>query len=197
MELRSLLPSWLTLTSGILVLTVTAVLLATNRKQREVLFGRLNIRQRRTSGSETPPRSLSPDKKSNDSEYAASPPGLVDAFPPSRRDALPELAAHGRNGTSEILPEAASDKDFLKEHALPTTRSYELDNQCPKYTPTGFSTAEIKALGDFPRYDVLSGVPLPKPYEAFHFEKALPRPYRPLRWAYHQTMCKNIFTLTE
>lgn len=57
------------------------------------------------------------------------------------------------------------------------------------YTPTGFSIAEIKALGDFPDYAALSGIPLPEVYEGFEIEKALPRPYRPFRWAYHQTMC--------
>jgi hypothetical protein len=46
-------------------------------------------------------------------------------------------------------------------------------------------------MGDFPAYDILSGVPLPKPYTHFEPAKALPRPYRPFRWAYHQTMCKQ------
>lgn len=58
-----------------------------------------------------------------------------------------------------------------------------------KYTPTGFSAAEIRALGDFPNYAELSGVPLPEPYHQFDLAKARPRPYRPFRWAYHQTMC--------
>jgi hypothetical protein len=75
---------------------------------------------------------------------------------------------------------------------LPITRAYDLENGSPKYTPTGFSTTEIQAMGDFPAYDILSGVPLPEPYENFDPAKALPRPYRPFRWAYHQTMCKFI-----
>lgn len=56
------------------------------------------------------------------------------------------------------------------------------------YTCTEFSVEEIKALGDFPDYAMLSGVPLPKPYEDFDITKAIPRPFRPFRWAYHQTM---------
>lgn len=59
--------------------------------------------------------------------------------------------------------------------------------------PTGFTpktAAEVKALGLYPDYEKLSGVPWPAPYEGFVLEKALPRPYRPFRWAYHQTMCK-------
>lgn len=57
------------------------------------------------------------------------------------------------------------------------------------YTPTGFSVDEIKALGDFPDYATLSGVPLPNAYTEHDVDKAKPRPYRPFRWNYHQTMC--------
>lgn len=62
-------------------------------------------------------------------------------------------------------------------------------------TVCGFSVDEIKALEDFPDYAELSGVSLPTPYPEFDIEKALPRPYRPFRWAYHQTICK--FNLQE
>lgn len=58
------------------------------------------------------------------------------------------------------------------------------------YTPTGISAEEIQALGDFPDYAKLSGVPLPQTYPEFDVNRAMPRPYRPFRWAYHQTMCK-------
>lgn len=50
------------------------------------------------------------------------------------------------------------------------------------------SDKEIEAYGDFPDYATLSGVRLPDPYLEFNIEKALPRPYRPVRWSYHQTM---------
>jgi hypothetical protein len=65
-----------------------------------------------------------------------------------------------------------------------------LEAKTPMFTPCGFSTDDIKALGDFPDYATLSGVPLPRPYPEFDIKKAIPRPYRPFRWAYHQTMCK-------
>lgn len=55
-------------------------------------------------------------------------------------------------------------------------------------TATGFTVEEIKRLGDFPDYATLSGVPLPQPYKDFDIANAQPRPYRPLRWPYHQTM---------
>lgn len=50
------------------------------------------------------------------------------------------------------------------------------------------SQEEIKSFGDFPDYATLSGVRLPNVYLEFNIEKALPRPHRPFRWAYHQTM---------
>lgn len=53
---------------------------------------------------------------------------------------------------------------------------------------SGFLVAEILSLGDFPDYAKLSGVPLPSPIPNFNINKAVPRPYRPLRWVYHQTM---------
>lgn len=77
------------------------------------------------------------------------------------------------------------------------TTSWNTPGAPNKYTPTGFSTDEIKTLGDFPAYDILSGVPLPEPYEEFQAEKAVPRPYRPFRWAYHQTMCKSALSIPE
>ncbi|EHK96339.1 hypothetical protein M7I_7984 [Glarea lozoyensis 74030] len=63
-----------------------------------------------------------------------------------------------------------------------------MDTRSPKYTPTGLSTEEIIALGDFPAYDILTGVPNPSPFKEFNPLTAVTRPYRPLRWNYHQTM---------
>lgn len=37
-------------------------------------------------------------------------------------------------------------------------------------------------------YFELSGVPRPKPIRNFNVRDAKPRPYRPFRWPYHQTM---------
>ncbi|KZM22277.1 oxidoreductase [Ascochyta rabiei] len=73
------------------------------------------------------------------------------------------------------------------ERILPLETSYH-DATDDLRTPCGFSIADIKALGDFPDYAAFSGVPLPKPYHEFNIKKALPRPYRPFRWPYHQTM---------
>ncbi|RPB24237.1 hypothetical protein L211DRAFT_752249, partial [Terfezia boudieri ATCC MYA-4762] len=43
-------------------------------------------------------------------------------------------------------------------------------------------------LGLYPDYAALSGVPWPEACVDFDPQRALPRPYRPFRWPYHQTM---------
>ena len=71
-------------------------------------------------------------------------------FPPSRRHVL-----------LEILGERSVEKvpvDLLQKNPLPTSRSCDLYHDGAKYTPTGVSIAEIKSIGDFPPYDVLSAV---------------------------------------
>lgn len=42
-----------------------------------------------------------------------------------------------------------------------------------------------------PDYASLTGVPKPCPLPAYDTNRALPRPYRPLRWPYHQTMVRK------
>lgn len=148
-----------------------AILLQKDR--RHVLLDRIGFHRRRTSGAKTPPRSLSPGKK----ELESVAPDYSTIFPPSRRSALRELQSQ-----ADTVP------NLTEETCLPFTTSY-LEAERPLFTPCGFSTEEIKALGDFPDYATLSGVPLPKPYPQFDIKKALPRPYRPFRWNYHQTMC--------
>jgi len=147
-------------------------------------------RGRRTSSSKTPPRSLTPEKKVPDD--APPPSAYKDTFPPSNRGSLPiwtkswkSLAAGLKcaNGEAEINQIVSAENVIAFEQdyreASPST-----------YTPMGVSIGEVKALGDFPEYSKLSGVPLPEPYTEFNLETAVPRPYRPFRWAYHQTMCR-------
>ena len=89
----------------------------------------------------------------------------------------------GRSATqlSQIPP------DYIKR--LPSEEAWDADRFADHVTATGFTLEEIKRLGDFPDYAALSGVPLPRDYEGFEISTAKARPYRPLRWAYHQTMC--------
>ncbi|PSN73908.1 hypothetical protein BS50DRAFT_3705 [Corynespora cassiicola Philippines] len=168
---------------GAAFLVSTVFLLVSKQGRRHVFLNRLQLHRRRTSGSNTPPRSLSPDKKQLDDPSA---PDYTETYPPSRRFTLAEIPglAAKLSKTKEQL--AASPPESRKAW-LPWTASY-LEAKTPQFTPCEFSTEEIKALGDFPDYATLSGVPLPRPYREFDIKKALPRPYRPLRWAYHQTM---------
>ncbi|KAK0647111.1 hypothetical protein B0T16DRAFT_458975 [Cercophora newfieldiana] len=104
-------------------------------------------------------------------------------FPPSRRHILASLSNFEKSSQLLEIPPTT-----LKSRALPTTRAadFSKDNQ---YTPTGFSTQEIRALGRFPDYALLSGVRPPVPVAPdWDISKAKFRPYRPFRWRYHQHM---------
>jgi hypothetical protein len=159
----------------------STVYLLVSKRRRDIVLDRLRLRRRRTSGARTPPRSLSPGSEGGEPAYK-------DVFPPSRRFALaeaaPEFATRFPVLTGSLLQSTSEKRpkcipiDVPFDEADPTALS-----------PTEISVEEIKALGDFPNYATLSGVPLPKPYHEFNFKTALPRPYRPFRWAYHQTMC--------
>ena len=143
-------------------------------------------RGRRISSAKTPPRSLSPEKKVPNND-----PPPVDyqaVFPPSSREALAKMVEKLRPGNREKIPSGHVSPIEFKKGLIPFTADYR---ECgpSTYTPMEISIEEIRALGDFPDYARLSGVPLPKKYEQFNIETALPRPYRPFRWSYHQTMC--------
>jgi hypothetical protein len=149
-------------------------------------LGCLRQSRRRASEADTPPRELSPGSKGDPFETA----DYRDTLPPSRRLALNAAAP-------DIFPELdeMSEEQLQSEgrkRAIPLDVPFDQLNG-KALSPTGISVEEIKALGDFPDYATLSGVPLPQPYKEFEISKAIPRPYRPIRWAYHQTMCKFWF----
>ncbi|KAF2735961.1 hypothetical protein EJ04DRAFT_542759 [Polyplosphaeria fusca] len=169
---------------GAVFFLTSGLLLVAKQGRRNVLLDRLHFRTRRASGSNTPPRSLSPGKKQLE---IPTTPDYSDSFPPSRRftladlhSKLPSILGKSRDALAASPPES-------RTACLPLTMSY-LDAKKPLFTPCEFSTDEIKALGDFPDYAALSGIPLPRPYHEFDIKKARARPYRPFRWAYHQTM---------
>ena len=170
----------LSLLSAALV-AVTAVFLF-QRGRRNAILDQLHISRRRVSGAKTPPRSLSPGK----GQLEASQHDYKGTFPPSRRFTLAKTSVRSKLDTAHG-DWIASPPDW-EQNIVPLDVSY-LDAKDTLYTPCEFSIKEIKALGDFPDYATLSGVPLPVPYPEFDIKKALPRPYRPFRWAYHQTMC--------
>lgn len=155
---------------------VGSALALLRRSRRTILLERLRAGGRRVSGARTPPRSLSPSQKTEiplEVDYS-------DSFPPSRRSTLVGILK------DEELDEPTED---WTKNMLPIETSYSKADDT-KRLPCGFSVKEIKALGNFPDYATLSGVPLPNPCPEFDINKALPRPYRPFRWPYHQTMCK-------
>ncbi|KAL4763791.1 heme-dependent oxidative N-demethylase family protein [Aspergillus foveolatus] len=149
------------------------------------LLARLRGRKTAARTSQTPPRSLSPSSSADDKPKTATQsakPATI--LPPQLRHALSTLSLPGDN---EYKYKEIPETEVLRR-PLPMTQDYR-KYQEERYTPTGFSVAEVKALGDFPDYAALSGVPLPRAYgEEFDVDKALARPYRPFRWAYHQTM---------
>ncbi|KKK15439.1 hypothetical protein ARAM_005360 [Aspergillus rambellii] len=152
------------------------------------------LRRRRTSTSETPPRSIPPAEKKppvptspspSPSTKSKSPIHAATVVPPQRRHILAALPR-----TAPSYKEVHEDKvkaRLLLRLLLPMTADYSAVST-ELYTCTGFSTTDLSALGDFPDYATLSGVPLPRAYAEFDIERALARPYRPFRWAYHQTM---------
>ena len=76
-------------------------------------------------------------------------------------------------------------------HFIPLGKPYD-QLRGDELTPTGFIVDEVRSLvGSMSDYAKLSGVPLPEPvWDGWTIENAKPRPYRPLRWKYAQTMCK-------
>jgi hypothetical protein len=173
---------------GVAFCLTTITFLRLNQRQREILLSRFRLRGRRTSSAKTPPRSLSPEKTPVNAP-ALTTNEWLDTFAPTRRDALLEVAKSLPLEQRKKISSEEASQDVLKESIMPFTMDYaKCDGS--KYTATGISIDEIRALGDFPDYAELSGVPLPEPYTEFNIETAMPRPYRPFRWSYHQTMCK-------
>lgn len=166
---------------GAVFVLFTTLLFILHTERRDIILKRFRLRRGSESGSRTPPQSPSPEKRKTQS---TSTPDYLTTFPPSRRSSLAEARL-----SSPVEAVTASPSDWTKR-ILPITASY-LEASDESYTLCEFSIKEIKALGDFPDYTALSGVPLPQPYPEFNIKKALPRPYRPFRWAYHQTMCKT------
>ncbi|KIX92903.1 uncharacterized protein Z520_11379 [Fonsecaea multimorphosa CBS 102226] len=160
--------------------------LSLSQRQKEVVYRRLTLRGRRSSSADTPPRSLSPEKK----EPNNSPPKsseYVNTFPPLTRENLVEAAASLPEDRRAALQSVTFDEKNWTKSILGFGEDFRKADS-NKYVYTGYKVEEIRALGDFPDYAALSGVPLPKPYHEHDINKALPRPYRPFRWAYHQTM---------
>ncbi|KAF3395803.1 hypothetical protein F1880_007087 [Penicillium rolfsii] len=163
---------------GMILVAATACYLILYRSPPKSFWNRVSLPGRRDSTAQFPPRSLSPDKRQPSS--VTSPASYNHALPPQRREAILSLKE------TAIRWREVNDAE-IRQNILPMTADYKT-SPGNLYTPTGFSVDDIKALGDFPDYATLSGVPLPSPYAEHDIETAKPRPYRPFRWSYHQTM---------
>lgn len=106
-------------------------------------------------------------------------------FPPSQRSKLSEANPTAFSKSEQIVDLAKS-----SEPILGITSDFRTADPS-KWVFSGFSVGDVKTLGDFPDYATLSGVPLPVPLKNFNLKETWARPYRPFRWAYHQTMCKS------
>lgn len=174
---------------GVALCVSTITYLSLSQRQRDVIAQRLLLRGRRSSSADTPPRSLSPEKKvptnaaPKTNEYAA-------VFPPSQRDLLRDIAPTLSSAQREKLGSLDFNEKTFENNIIGWEEDFRTCDES-KYIASGFSVNEIKAIGDFPDFELLTGVPNPDPYKEFDINKAVPRPYRPFRWPYHQTMCKT------
>lgn len=164
--------------------------IAADKKQRNALLSKLGLQPRRLQDSFTPPQDLSAKGQGlPPNEKPSSSPGYEDVFPPSRRHILADLPDGSLKGPGKSGKELGQQPPVYSK-LTPDKETPRADEYLDHVTATGFTVDEIRRLGDFPDYPALSGVPAPEPYEDFDIRKAVPRPYRPFRWAYHQTMCK-------
>ena len=168
---------------GLLFCVGIITYLSLSQGQKDVILGRLRLRGRKTSSSKTPPRSISPEKEPSNATLKAS--EYVNIFPPSQREVLKTLPLP--ESQREALGDLNFDEKAFPKNIIGWEEDFRTCNES-KYIASGFSVKEVKALGDFPDYAELSDVPLPEAYIEFELDKALPRPYRPFRWPYHQTM---------
>ena len=179
---------WIILALAFIACSLAPLLL--HRRQWGSLFAYIQSaeRGRRASTSKTPPRSLSPYEKDAELPSVQSPVDYRDIFPPSSRDSFNSLAVSlHQDQRTRIQNRPVIEAEFRKG-IIPFEADYR-SCRPSTYTPTEISIDEVKALGDFPDYAELSGIPLPDEYKGFKLDQAIPRPYRPFRWAYHQTMC--------
>jgi hypothetical protein len=174
---------------GLGSLIVLVGYLSLSQRQRNAIADRLFLRGRRISSAKTPPRSLSPSEKGS-APSAARVNEYASAFPPSQRHVLNDIKKTLSGTQRHQLGSLDFDEKAFENNLIGWEEDYFTCDES-KYVASGFSVKEIRALGNFPDYAALTGVPDPQPYVNFDITQAIPRPYRPFRWAYHQTMCKR------
>ncbi|KAJ4313274.1 hypothetical protein N0V84_009502 [Fusarium piperis] len=140
-----------------------------------ILFAVYIIRRRKSLREEKSLGWVASTKRSNGGQ------DYSDVFPPSQRPVLAYLDSRFPYADKSV------DTSKLSRMVLRMEENYATANY-ERFIYSGFSVGDVLKLGDFLNYAALSEVPLPKPAEDFDIKTAQPRPYRPLRWPYHQTM---------
>ena len=175
---------------GLLFTTITLLVLNDDPKWRPTKAIKTWIYWLLRSRPSMPPLSKSSEAKRKVLKQLPHSADYRDVLPPSSREALP-LAAKSLPEAQRIkLSGQEVNQAEFKKNIIPFAANYR---ECgpSTYTPMQISLEEVEALGDFPDYASLNGVPLPEAYKEFDITKAIARPYRPFRWAYHQTMCMS------
>lgn len=168
---------------GVVLFMIVGICLAWRRQPIDTLKRRLGLTQ---SPEAVTPYTIVDTKTA--SNLPATSAQLEDSFPPSQREYLAAIKSHLARPQQRELTDSKPKAELSSSSIIGWEEDYRSCNSST-FIPNGLSVAEIKALGDFPDYSLLSDFPQPSPYVAFDINKAIPRPYRPLRWAYHQTMC--------
>ncbi|KAJ3461354.1 hypothetical protein MRS44_009907 [Fusarium solani] len=140
-----------------------------------VLFAVYYIRRRKNNrGEKNLSLAASPKRSKTGQDYS-------DVFPPSQRPFLSRFDSRFRHADQSV------DISKLSRLVLGMNENYATASP-ERFIYSGFTVGDVLKLGNFPDYAALSEVPLPKPAEDFDINTVQPRPYRPLRWPYHQTM---------
>ncbi|KAI8963243.1 hypothetical protein F5Y11DRAFT_164421 [Daldinia sp. FL1419] len=169
------------LASAVVVSLLT--FLALNRSQKSIVLRRLGLTRQDASRPSTPLL----EKQTLSKPLSSSISDLQSTFPPSQRGQLKIIVDSMSPDQREAMGDLSFKMDIFTHSLLGFEEDYRTADDS-KYCFSGFSVRELKALEDFPDYSVLSEVPMPQPYLEFDIDRARPRPYRPFRWAYHQTM---------
>ncbi|KAI6083250.1 hypothetical protein F4821DRAFT_245253 [Hypoxylon rubiginosum] len=159
--------------------------LALNRSQKDVVLRRLGLGRGSASRPSTP--TLEKQTSSSSKPLASSTSDLFATLPPSQRGQLSKMVETMPAAQRQAMGDLSFDPATFARSLLGFEEDYRTADDA-KYCYSGFSVRELKALGNFPDYSALSEVPKPQPYLEFDIDHAKPRPYRPFRWAYHQTM---------
>src|ERR1700761_8729276 len=127
-----------------------------SQRQKDIVFERLSLRGRRSSNADTPPRSLSPEKDPSNSQPNAS--EYVNTFPPLTRENIPEAAAELPEDRRMVLESSTFDEKNWTKSILGWEEDFRIADP-ERYIYTGYKIKEIRAMGNFPNYSALSGIP--------------------------------------